>query len=44
MTAVASVAAVAAAGRVFVFSRAFLGALGFSLIFFSCVDFYFSTK
>ena len=35
MTVVASVAAVAAAARVFVFSRAFLGALGFSQVFFS---------
>ena len=35
MTVVASVAAVAAAARVFVFSRAFLGALGFSRVFFS---------
>ena len=35
MTAVASVAAVAAAARVFVFSKAFLGALGFSQVFFS---------
>ena len=35
MTAVASVAAVAAAARVFVFSKAFLGALGFSRVFFS---------
>ena len=35
MTAVASVAAVAAAARIFVFSRAFLGALGFSQVFFS---------
>ena len=35
MTVVASVAAVAAAARVFVFSKAFLGALGFSQVFFS---------
>ena len=35
MTAVASVAAVAAAARVFVFSRAFSGALGFSRVFLS---------
>ena len=35
MTVVASVAAVAAAARVFVFSRAFLGALRFSQVFFS---------
>ena len=35
MTAVASVAAVAAVARVFVFSRTFLGPLGFSEVFFS---------
>ena len=35
MTVVASVAAVAAAARVFVFSRAFLGVLGFSQVFFN---------
>jgi hypothetical protein len=35
VTAVASVAAVAAAARVFVFSRAFSGALGFSRVFLS---------
>ena len=35
MTAVASVAAVAAAARVFVFSRAFSGSLGFSRVFLS---------
>ena len=38
MTAVASVAAVAAAARVFVFSRAFLRVLGFSQVFFGLIE------